>query len=79
MFHKHLATKNHYFMVDLMEGDENANTKMYSLDGTLISDNYHANQFLYEILAGETDEEIVLISEEMLYNQKQIQDENNNL
>lgn len=69
---KHLETKNYYFLADLEEGDDNANTKMYDHTGKLISDNYHASQFLYEILAGETDEEITFISDEMKYNQTEI-------
>lgn len=67
---KHLETKNYIFYCDLEEYDEIA--KMYDKEMNLISDNYFAHEFLWEILAGKTDEEIIFISDEMEYNRQEI-------
>lgn len=44
-----LITRNYIFTCDFYESDENNNTKMYTAEGELISDNY----FAYEALIDE--------------------------
>lgn len=71
-FKRHLATKDYIFYCDTEESDETAAVKMYDNEMNLISDNYFAGEYLWEIIAGLTDEKITFISDEMEYNRKEI-------
>lgn len=71
-FKKHLQTENYNFLCDLTESDENAAVKMYDKENVLISDNYFAYGYLWEVLAGMTEEKITFISSEMEYNRQEI-------
>lgn len=68
----HVKTEDYYFLADTEESDENAAVKMYNSEMNLISDNHFAGEYLWEILAGLTDEKITFISDEMEYNRKEI-------
>lgn len=68
----HLKTANYIFLVDLEESDETTAVEIYDLETKLISNNWLAEGFLFEILCGDTDEEIVFISQEMEYNRIEI-------
>ena len=57
---KGLVTPDHTFYVDFEEGDENGNTLMYRNDGTLVSNNYFANEGLMEELMDE-DQKYIFI------------------
>ena len=71
-FKKHLATEDYIFYCDTEESDETAAVKMYDTEMNLISDNYFAGEYIWEILAGKTNEVITFISDEMEYNRKEI-------
>lgn len=68
----HAVTENYFFFIDAEESDENAAVKMYDKENVLISDNYFACEYLWEILAGMTEEKITFISSEMEYNRQEI-------
>jgi hypothetical protein len=56
--------------VNLEEGDDNANTIMYNKKGELLSDNYFANNDLFETLQNESTFEF--IHPEVEYNRQEI-------
>jgi hypothetical protein len=57
---KGLVTPDYTFYVDFEEGDENGNTLMYRNDGSLVSNNYFANEGLMEELIDE-DQKYIFI------------------
>ena len=57
---KALVTPDFTFYVNFEEGDENANTLMYRNDGSLVSDNYFANEGLMDELMDE-DQKYIFI------------------
>jgi hypothetical protein len=65
-----LVTKDFVYFVNIEEGDENANTIMYNKKGELLSDNYFANNDLFETL--ENESEFEFIHPDVEYNRQQI-------
>jgi hypothetical protein len=65
-----LITNDFVYFVNLEEGDDNANTIMYNKKGELLSDNYFANNDLFETLQNESTFEF--IHPEVEYNRQEI-------
>ena len=61
----HLKTNQYLFLFDIENTDETSGIEMFDYDGKLISNNFLAYNFLHEILAGDSDQEIVFISKEL--------------
>lgn len=74
----HLKTTNFIFKVDIEESDEVNAVEMYDTDEKLISNNFLASDFFFQILLGDTDEEITFITDEMEYNRIEILKEKQN-
>lgn len=64
-FFKAMVTKDFVYYVDYSESDDNANVVMYDLEGTLMSDNYLANNDMFSRMR---KHDFISMSETCAYN-----------
>lgn len=69
-FYRGIETVDAIYFCNYQEGDDNGSVKMYSKsDLTLLSDNYHAHNSMYEVIL---EKKYTYLSKSMQYNVREI-------